>query len=218
MESKALIYMLSEAQDPTSGPFWYVSALIVGGVLGWILNALRTKSEINKLNTEIGKLKIESTKMAAELLDKIYEAEDKYRIACEKMDKETLALVKKIKTDASSEEINIYHENFCKILLNEVTNSLIRRIDYAALRHTNNPNAAYTFVRDHVCVELIRLKKWVDTANLKIFTEKLGKSPVKLSPYSFDCLDSLLDLVGPEDKSSARDLLSAARSQLFPGV
>lgn len=167
-----------------SYPVLYAGCVIIGGAIGWLLNSLKVKSEIKKLNNEAKKLQTENTKLLSDYYKNKHESEKTLTKEYKEIDKIIDELITSISGNSDSSVIVGIRERFCD-KLNDVMQTFSQLFDYISCDYEFD----LTRFNAVVIPEFDKYVGWIDTINGSRFVKDLNCAPLIISEqfyYKFE--------------------------------
>jgi hypothetical protein len=164
-----------------SYPVLYGICVLIGGLIGWVLDRIKVKSEIAKLKNESIKLQSENTKLLSDYYKNKHESERNLTREYKEIDKIIDELIKGLSSGASDNVVVELRERLCDKLANDVMQMFSQLFDYVSCDY----NFGLSQFQSVVIGEFDRYVEWFEIINNDKFISELSCSPLFVSDSYF---------------------------------
>jgi len=187
--------------------------ILLGALVGWLLNQWRLSAEIGKLKAEKVKLEQETVKYAGENLTKLQEKREAYDNDCENCKRIALKLYEDIENQVDN--IANTREELCTALYNKAIPHYVNLIEWEQLLSKDNPEKLKKLITEEVISELRRFKEWIRVINHPKFINDRKLTPSKVSKRTLSPFIQLLEGLSSKDKGTVEPLLRNAVNEII---
>lgn len=209
-------------QVPAHAVDWstYAWVAVVGSGIGWCIEFLRKKAEVDKfkrevtkLEAEVTKLKTEEIKLAGDVLKELQRARDSYADACVECTRCVQELIAHI-TASENAEVVPARNRFCQAVTRKAIHSLCALTEWNCLSRKPSPEHLLSYVQNDVTAELSKIAEWVSVINMPMFIEGYKAAPLVISREALRPLYDIMRFIPQEFEPAIKELLYASVQKL----
>jgi hypothetical protein len=181
-------------EDPTKA-LWYVIALLIGGAIGWISKMFRDRHEIKKLKSDVLKNRID-------LIEKISSREDVFNAVCGEITKEYELIVDYYRR-SQFDKLGVSRNLLCRLICEKYLVQFKYVCELTIQRWSLDHARQLSYVKSEMIPQLEKAFTWIITLNDQSLLDKIGQTPLKISPSTMQRYIDVAMEVGKSDREPA---------------